>query len=122
LTPSTRRNERPPWLQAVPLWPSDVLSLDAQLPRLPTDLLPNLPSFIRRVCSSFAPAGGVCELSWCEPVEARVRSVGVVQRGLRTPTGPFFANSCIDITPGPAAVFACMKRSRRPMVSSSAAR
>jgi|ERR1700683_662404 len=26
---------------------------------IPGDLLPNLPSFIRRVCSSFAPAWGV---------------------------------------------------------------
>jgi hypothetical protein len=58
----------------------------------------------------------------CPVVKALVWSSAIVQQGLRTPTGPFFANYCIDITPGRAAVFACMKRSRRPMVLSSAAR
>ena len=55
-------------------------------------------------------------------VKARVWTPAIIQRGLRTPTGPFFANNCIDITPGSAAMFACMKRLRRPMVSSSVAR
>jgi hypothetical protein len=44
--------------------------------RVSIDLLPKLLSFIRRVCSGYAPDRG-CELSWCEPVEARVRPVGV---------------------------------------------
>jgi hypothetical protein len=29
-----------------------------------SDLLPNLPSFIRRVCSSFAPPWGVLRTRW----------------------------------------------------------
>ena len=35
-------------------------------------------SFIGRICSGFAPGGACCELSRCEPVEARMRSVSVV--------------------------------------------
>jgi hypothetical protein len=37
-----------------------------------------MPSFIRRVCSGYAPGWGGLKLGWGEPVEARVRSVGVV--------------------------------------------
>jgi len=57
-----------------------------------------------------------------EITDRGVSAAAIIERGLRTPTRPFFANYFIDITPGPAAVFACMKRLRRPMVSSSAAR
>ena len=38
--------------------------------------------------------GACCELGWREPFEARVRSVGVVQQGLRTPTELSFGNCC----------------------------
>ena len=53
--------------------------------------------------------------------ERLVRSLLVVQRGLRTPTGPFVANFCTDIILGLAAGFVFMKRSTRPMASLSAA-
>ena len=44
----------------------------------PRDVLPNLPSFIRQSVSVLPLIGACCELGWCEPVKARVRSVGVV--------------------------------------------
>jgi hypothetical protein len=47
---------------------------------------------------------------------------GVVQRGLRTPTGSFFARFFIGIILGLVAEFAFMVRSTRMVLSSSAAR
>jgi hypothetical protein len=46
----------------------------------------------------------------------------VVQQGLRTPTGPFFARFFIDIILGLVAEFAFMERSTRLMMWLSAAR
>ena len=46
----------------------------------------------------------------------------VVQQGLRTPTGPFFARFFIDIILGLVAEFAFMGPSTRLMMSFSAAR
>jgi hypothetical protein len=48
--------------------------------------------------------------------------IGIVQRGLRTPTGPFFARFFIGIIPGLVAEFAFMVPSTRVVLSSSAAR
>src|ERR1700755_3379131 len=47
---------------------------------------------------------------------------GVVQRGSRTPTGPFFARFFIGIILGLVAEFAFMVPSTRTILSSSAAR
>jgi hypothetical protein len=47
---------------------------------------------------------------------------GVVQQGLRTPTGPFFARFFIDIILGLVAKFTFTERSTRLMKSLSAAR
>ena len=55
-------------------------------------------------------------------VKARMRSSFVVQRGLRTPTGPFFARFFIGIILGLVAGFAFMVPSTRMVLSSSAAR
>ncbi|XSC42657.1 hypothetical protein ACF1BQ_030680 [Bradyrhizobium sp. RDT10] len=46
----------------------------------------------------------------------------IVQRGLRTPTGPFFARFFIDIIPGLVAEFAFMGPSTRLVMSFFAAR
>jgi hypothetical protein len=46
----------------------------------------------------------------------------IVQQGLRTPTGPFFARFFIGIILGLVAEFAFMRPSTRLMMSSSAAR
>ena len=46
----------------------------------------------------------------------------VVQRGLRTPTGPFFARFFIGIIPGLVAEFAFMGQSTKLVMSSSPAR
>jgi hypothetical protein len=51
-----------------------------------------------------------------------MRPVVVVQRGLRTPTGPFFARFFIGIILGLVAEFAFMGQSTRVVLSSSAAR
>ena len=56
------------------------------------------------------------------PSELRVWLCIVVQRGLRTPTGPFFARFFIDIILGVVAEFAFMVPSTRMVLSSSAAR
>jgi hypothetical protein len=56
-----------------------------------------------------APDGGVAPRS-------------IVQRGLRTPTGPLFAMFFIVIIPGLVAKFAFMVPSTRVVLSSSAAR
>jgi hypothetical protein len=50
-----------------------------------------------------------------------MRSIGVVQRGLRTPTGPFFARFFIGIILGLVAEFAFMGQSTRLVMSSFAA-
>jgi hypothetical protein len=55
-------------------------------------------------------------------VQGPMRSETVVQRGLRTPTGPFFARFFIGIMPGLVAEFAFMVPSTRLTKSSSAAR
>ena len=55
-------------------------------------------------------------------VQRPMRSDGVVQRGLRTPTGPFFARFFIDIILGLVAEFAFMGPSTRLAMSPSAAR
>jgi hypothetical protein len=51
-----------------------------------------------------------------------MRPVVVVQQGLRTPTGPFFARFFIDIILGLVAEFAFMGPLTRLMMSFSAAR
>jgi hypothetical protein len=51
-----------------------------------------------------------------------MRSDEVVQRGLRTPTGPFFARFFIGIILGLVAEFAFMGQSTKLVMSSSAAR
>jgi hypothetical protein len=61
-------------------------------------------------------------LIWCGVVKALVRSAAIVQRGLRTPTGQFFARFFIGIIPGLVAEFAFMVPSTRVALSSSAAR
>jgi hypothetical protein len=55
-------------------------------------------------------------------VKARVRAAAIVQRGLRTPTGPFFAGFSIRIIRGRADRSACAQRSRSLMTFFSAAR
>jgi len=50
-----------------------------------------------------------------------MRSVVVVQRGLRTPTGPFFARFFIGIILGLVAELAFMRPSTKLMMSSFAA-
>jgi hypothetical protein len=47
---------------------------------------------------------------------------GVVQRGLRTPTGLAFVGFCIDGIRGLASAFSCMRRSTRLVVLFSVAR
>ena len=49
-------------------------------------------------------------------------TAAIVQRGLRTPTGPFFARFFIGIILGLVAEFAFMVPSTRMVLSSSAAR
>jgi hypothetical protein len=51
-----------------------------------------------------------------------MRTAAIVQRGLRTPTGPFFARFFIDIILGLVAEFAFMGPSTRLAMSPSAAR
>jgi hypothetical protein len=51
-----------------------------------------------------------------------MRTSAVVQRGLRTPTGPFFARFFIGIILGLVAEFVFMGRSTRLVVSFIAAR
>ena len=58
----------------------------------------------------------------CGVVKALVRSVTVVQQGLRTPTGPFFARFFIGIILGLVAEFAFMGPSTRLVMSFFAAR
>src|SRR6478736_10106430 len=55
-------------------------------------------------------------------VKARMWATAIVQRGLRTPTGPFFARFFIGIIPGLVAEFAFMGQSTKLVMSSSAAR
>jgi hypothetical protein len=51
-----------------------------------------------------------------------MRAGAIVQRGLRTPTGPFFARFFIGIILGLVAEFAFMRQSTKLVMSSSAAR
>lgn len=55
-------------------------------------------------------------------VKARMGTPAVVQHGLRTPTGPFFARFFIDIILGLVAKFTFTEQSTRLMKSLSAAR
>ena len=55
-------------------------------------------------------------------VKARVRAASIVQQGLRTPTGPFFARFFIGIILGLVAEFAFMGPSTRLVMSFFAAR
>ena len=55
-------------------------------------------------------------------VDRKVRASLVIQRRLRTPTGPFFVRFFIDIILGVVAEFAFMVPSTRMVLSSSAAR
>jgi len=55
-------------------------------------------------------------------VQRQMSARGVVQRGLRTPTGPFFARFFIGIILGLVAEFAFMGQSTKLVMSSSAAR
>ncbi|MET4323849.1 hypothetical protein [Bradyrhizobium sp. RT5a] len=55
-------------------------------------------------------------------VKARVRTLAIVQRDLRTPTGPFFAKFFIGIILGLVAEFAFMGPSTGLAMSPSAAR
>ena len=59
---------------------------------------------------------------WRIFIQGSVRSDAVVQRRLRTPTGPFFVRFFIDIILGVVAEFAFMVPSTRMVLSSSAAR
>jgi hypothetical protein len=58
----------------------------------------------------------------CGVVKARMWSAAIVQRGLRTPTGPFFARFFIGIILGLVAEFAFMGQSTRLAVLFFAAR
>ncbi|MET4331949.1 hypothetical protein ABIB80_007811 [Bradyrhizobium sp. i1.15.2] len=69
-----------------------------------------------------ARMAGEGELRRRPPSELRVWSCVVVQRSLRTPTGPFFARFFIDIILGSVAEFAFMGPSTRLAMSPSAAR
>ncbi|MBT1517532.1 hypothetical protein KIP88_45475, partial [Bradyrhizobium sp. SRL28] len=55
-------------------------------------------------------------------VKTRMGTPAVIQRGLRTPTGPFFARFFIGIILGLVAEFAFMGQSTKLVMSSSAAR
>ena len=55
-------------------------------------------------------------------IQGKVRPALIVQRGLRTPTGPFFARFFIGIILGLVAEFAFMVPLTRVVLSSSAAR
>ena len=55
-------------------------------------------------------------------VQGSMRSDAIIQRRLRTPTGPFFVRFFIDIILGVVAEFAFMVPSTRMVLSSSAAR
>ena len=55
-------------------------------------------------------------------VKARVRAAAIAQRGLRTPTGPFFARFSIRIIRGRADKCACTRRSTSLMTFFSVAR
>jgi uncharacterized metal-binding protein len=55
-------------------------------------------------------------------VEGLVGPLVILQRGLRTPTGPFFARFFIGIILGLVAEFAFMGQSTKLVMSSSAAR
>ncbi|MBR2121192.1 MAG: hypothetical protein IJ935_21625, partial [Afipia sp.] len=55
-------------------------------------------------------------------VKARMWATAIVQRGLRTPTGPFFARFFIGIILGLVAEFAFMGPSTRLVMSFFAAR
>ena len=55
-------------------------------------------------------------------LQGSMRSNAIVQRGLRTPTGPFFARFFIGIILGLVAEFAFMGQSTKLVMSSSAAR
>src|SRR6195256_721645 len=57
-----------------------------------------------------------------EIAESGVAPGSIVQRGLRTPTGQFFARFFIGIIPGLVAEFAFIVPSTRVVLSSSAAR
>jgi hypothetical protein len=61
-------------------------------------------------------------LIWCGVVKALMRSAAIIQRGLRTPTGPFFARFFIGIILGLVAEFAFMGPSTRLVMSFFAAR
>ena len=65
--------------------------------------------------------GACCELGRCEPVEARVRSYCVVQRGSRTPIGPFVGSFCIGFIRGSSATSSFIRRSTRLMAAFSVA-
>jgi hypothetical protein len=54
-------------------------------------------------------------------IQGQVRPCLIVQRGLRTPTGPFFARFFIGIIPGLVAEFAFMGQPTKLVMSSSAA-
>jgi hypothetical protein len=69
-----------------------------------------------------ATNGMYCSRRWRVLVDRKVRASLVIQRGLRTPTGPFFARCFIGIILGLVAEFAFMRVSTRLMMSSFAAR
>jgi hypothetical protein len=58
-----------------------------------------------------ATNGMYCSRRWRVLVDRKVRASLVIQRGLRTPTGPFFARFFIGIIPGLVAEFAFMGQS-----------
>ena len=68
------------------------------------------------------PCSSCHELVGREIVEARMRTHLVVQRGLRTPTGPCFANFFTDGIRGSGFGFLSMAQSTRQMALFSAAR
>jgi hypothetical protein len=67
------------------------------------------------------PAGTPCRHGKLV-VHRLMRATMIVQRGLRTPTGPFFARFFIGIILGLVAEFAFMGQSTKLVMSSSAAR
>ena len=77
-----------------------------------------LPGLGREADWRLVEVGLIC----CGVVKALVRSAVIVQRGLRTPTGPFFARFFIDIILGLVAEFALMGPSTRLGMSFFAAR
>jgi hypothetical protein len=68
----------PPDLFHVFAWACLIVIFACMIIGVATDLLPNLPSFKGESVPVMPLIGACCELRRCEPVEARVRSIGIV--------------------------------------------